>query len=160
LEVHIHHGAPHEVRCSRRRPQRGERVVTLQESFGVRFGLVLALLSPVGCSSRTDPKADAHEGVPREPPRPARTIPLIDDRQPTVDGVNAATKRQALIAYLWGDAGFPPSLASVEHRVDSPIPNLGNLRSVDRLRIPMEGGESNLTFHFVAERSNGRLVVV
>jgi hypothetical protein len=85
---------------------------------------------------------------------------LIDDSRLTVDSTNLETKRAALIDYLWGAQGLPSALPTVERDVASPIPKLRNLRRVDLLHVDMDGGESNRTLHFVADRPNGRLVVV
>ena len=87
-------------------------------------------------------------------------FPLVDDHVVTVDGSNVEAKRAALVSYLWGERGFPTALPTVRRGVPSPIPGLGNVRRVDELHVAMDGGEENVTLHFVAEPSNGRLVVV
>jgi hypothetical protein len=84
----------------------------------------------------------------------------IDDHDLVVDATNLEAKRLALIDYLWGDHGFPTALPAVQRGIPSPLSGLTNLRRVDELRIAMDGGESNVTQHFIAARSNGRLVVV
>lgn len=127
----------------------------------VRIALLGSVLL-VGCSN--DPAApDASDGPAWEPAMqgavgfPTR---LVDDHDLAIDMGNVEAKRAALVEYLWGPAGLPSALPAVVKGVASPLARLGNLRRVDELRIQMDGGESNLTQHFIAEKSNDRLVVL
>ncbi|MBX3190814.1 MAG: hypothetical protein KF819_27700 [Labilithrix sp.] len=83
----------------------------------------------------------------------------VDDRRITDVG-SLVSKRNQLVRFLWGPAGFPSGLPKVALDIESPVPGLSNVRRVDELLIEMDGGESNIAVHFVAERSNRRLVIV
>jgi hypothetical protein len=88
---------------------------------------------------------------------------LIDDRTITIKSArDVAVKRQALIDFLWGAQGFPGEKlpSSLTKDVPTPVSGLNNLERVDELHVAMEEGEQGLAYHFVAKRSNGRLVVV
>jgi len=88
---------------------------------------------------------------------------LVDDRAITIQSSrDLAAKRQALIDYLWGAHGFPRGQlpSAVAKSIKSPVSGLNNLERVDELQIAMGEAERGLAYHFVAMRSNGRLVVV
>jgi hypothetical protein len=76
-----------------------------------------------------------------------------------------AAKRQQLINFIWGTAGFPPTTrmpSSRQPSVANPVTSAAftNLARVDRLIISMPQGMQNETFHFVPQVANGRLVIV
>jgi hypothetical protein len=73
----------------------------------------------------------------------------------------AKQKREQIIRYIWGDAGFPRTKpASIETRAQSPVKDLKNAASVDTMTIRMEAGQENTTYHFLPKRGNGKLVVL
>jgi hypothetical protein len=101
-----------------------------------------------------DPADDTSpQGIIVHPPR------IIDDRGIDVDSTSLEAKRSAIIEYLWGTNGLPTSLPTVR-TIPSPVDDLVNLRRVDELRIAMDGGETGLAQHFIADRSNRRLVIM
>ena len=92
-----------------------------------------------------------------------RAAPLIDDRAITItNATEVARKRQALIQYLWGAEGFPgkqlPTL--VLTNITSPVQHLPHLERVDEFRFDQAPGLQGLAYHFIAQRPNGRLVIV
>jgi dienelactone hydrolase len=92
-----------------------------------------------------------------------RASDLIDDRAITIKSAqDVAVKRQALVDFLWGVQGFPGAKlpSSVTKNIPTPVSGLNNLKRVDELHVAMDEGEQALAYHFVAKRSNGRLVVV
>ena len=86
---------------------------------------------------------------------------LVDDRALTTTIDTAAQKREAIIRYIWGDAGFPRTMpASIDKKAASPVKDLKNAERVETLTIRMEAGEENTTYHFLPKRKNGKLVVL
>ncbi|HXJ05778.1 MAG TPA: hypothetical protein VNH65_11800 [Candidatus Acidoferrum sp.] len=88
---------------------------------------------------------------------------LVDDRAITIKSPqDIVARRQALIEFLWGPQGFPNAKfpSSVAKNIASPVSGLKNLERVDEMHITMDEGKQGLAYHFVAKRSNGRLVVV
>jgi hypothetical protein len=88
---------------------------------------------------------------------------LLDDRNITIKtSLEIASKRQALINFIWGTAGFPISKlpSSVEKNVPSPVWKLDNLERVDTLHITMDAGQSGLAHYFIPKQKNNRLVVL
>ena len=88
---------------------------------------------------------------------------LVDDRAITIESPqDIAARRQALIDFLWGTPGFPAAKlpSSVARNIASPVSGLHNLKRVDEIHISMDEGEQGLAYHFLADRSNGRLVLV
>jgi len=85
----------------------------------------------------------------------------VDDRDVTITSpVEAAERRRALIAYVWGARGFPRDLLpTVITDVQSPLPGLTNVKRVDELRVNM-GPVEGLAYHFIPLLPNGRLVIV
>src|SRR5262249_17467096 len=86
-------------------------------------------------------------------------------------------KRQALIQFIWGSAGFPsnklPSAKTINvcslPRANQPpandvcgfVNNLSNLGRVDEIRMAMSFGQEGLAYHFIpAQRKNNRLVLL
>jgi hypothetical protein len=108
------------------------------------------------------------------------TLPraFVDDRQITISSAtDVSNKRQRLIQFIWGSAGFPsdklPSsrtldVCSLPRGNQSPandvcgfVNNLSNLERVDEIRIAMSWGQEGLAYHFIpAERKNNRLVIL
>lgn len=117
--------------------------------------------TPVGGSLHDDAD-DAHGDDPPDDPSPQGEIfpiPLIDDSTIVVDASNYAAKRQELVSFIWGEAGFPTRMPAVETDVEPPVAGLPNVARVEKLDVEMDGGEKGFTHHIVAEKSNGRLVV-
>ena len=88
---------------------------------------------------------------------------LVNDRQITVNTpADIAAKRQALISFTWGTAGFPSSKlpSSIDRNVKSPVQNLSNLERVDTLHISMDAGVKVLSHHFVPKKKNNRVVFI
>jgi hypothetical protein len=96
-------------------------------------------------------------------PSSIQAAQLIDDRAITIHSAReVATKRRALIEYLWGADGFPKRRLpdAVLTNVASPVRHLSHVARVDELRIDMAGGLQGLTYHFIPQRPNRELVVV
>lgn len=88
---------------------------------------------------------------------------LLDDRAITVHSAReVATKRQALIRYLWGANGFPKQRLPevIVTNVPSPVQHLGQLARVDEFRIELTPGLEGLAYHFIPRQPNGELVIV
>lgn len=86
---------------------------------------------------------------------------LVDDRVLRVTTATARQKRDAIVRYIWGDAGLPRAKpASIERKAPSPIRDLKNAAGVETFTIRMEAGQENTTHHFLPKRKNGRLVVL
>ena len=86
---------------------------------------------------------------------------LHDDRALATTPVNAASRREQLIRYIWGNSGITRARpAKVERNAASPIIGLKNAASVDTLTIRMEAGQENTTHHFLPKRNTGKLVVL
>jgi hypothetical protein len=81
---------------------------------------------------------------------------LVDDRAIT------RVQRDAVIRFIWGDAGFPRRLrpVSVEKNAANPVPGLKNAKSVDTMTIRMEANQENTTHLFHPRLGNGRLIVL
>src|SRR4051812_34695198 len=87
---------------------------------------------------------------------------LLDDHLITINSpASIATKRDALIQFIWGSDGFPGGKlpSSVTKNVQNPVASLNNLERVDQLSITMDAGEKQLAYHFIPKRKNNRLVV-
>ena len=87
---------------------------------------------------------------------------LVDDRAVTVTPASVQSKRDEIIRFIWGDAGFPRTQlpAAVAKDVPSPVPGLKNAASVDTLTIRMEAGQENTSHHFHPRQGNGKLIVL
>ena len=87
---------------------------------------------------------------------------LVDDRAITVTSeATAKLKREQIISFIWGNAGFPRTRpAATERHAPSPIQNLKNLKSLETLTIQMDAGQQNTTHHFVPIKGNGQLMVL
>jgi hypothetical protein len=88
---------------------------------------------------------------------------LIDDRAITFhSSQEVAARRRTLIDFLWGAQGFPIAKlpSAVTKNITTPVSGLNNLARVDEIHIAMDKAERGLAYHFVAKRSNQRLVVV
>jgi len=87
---------------------------------------------------------------------------LINDSHITIRNKAALLeKRQALVRFVWGAAGFPADKlpTSIERNVRSPVRKLSNLNRVDALHISMAAGQKGLAHHFIPKKKNKRLVV-
>jgi hypothetical protein len=88
---------------------------------------------------------------------------LTNDRAITVTSLAAArSKREEIIRYIWGAAGFPRNQrpAGIQRNAASPVAGLKNVKSVETLTIRMEADQENTTHHFLPLRGNGKLVVL
>lgn len=88
---------------------------------------------------------------------------LVDDRAITVtSAATAQIKREQVIKYIWGAAGFPKNVkpAAVEKNAKRPIAKLKNAKSIETFTIKMEAGQENTTHHFVPAKPNGKLIVL
>jgi hypothetical protein len=97
------------------------------------------------------------------PVTPARAADLVMDRAITLYSTrDVATRRAALIHYLWGTPGFPERRLpeTVTTNVPSPVKALTRLERVDELRMELAPGLQGLAYHFIPQRPNSQLVVV
>jgi lysophospholipase L1-like esterase len=88
---------------------------------------------------------------------------LTNDRGITVTSLAAAeSKREAIIRFIWGDAGFPRKQrpATIQKNAPSPIAGLQHMKSVETMTIRMDAGQENTTHHFLPVRGNGQLFVL
>lgn len=89
---------------------------------------------------------------------------LVDDRELTLgSSADIQKKRNELIRFIWGSAGFPVGRmpSSLKTNVKSPVSHLTNLRRVDTLRITMETGVKGMTHHFIPKKNpKNRLVIL
>jgi hypothetical protein len=88
---------------------------------------------------------------------------LVDDRKITIKtAADVATKRNALIRYVWGPPGFPSRKfpAQVQRNVKSPVRNLTNLERVDTLHVAMDAQVRGLAHHFIPKKKRNRLVIL
>lgn len=88
---------------------------------------------------------------------------LLNDSAITVTAVNAATKRNQLIYFIWGRDGFPSGLPTASLNIPAPVSGLPNLSRVDMLTVNMNHSgfdESNITHHYIPKRKNNRLVIL
>lgn len=88
--------------------------------------------------------------------------PLVGDRHITIITPSAVSaKRNLLVHYLWGKAGFPKDKLPSSVKRDAFRPdNLPNLERVDTLHIDMGNGIKGLSHHFIPKRQNNRLVIL
>ena len=90
--------------------------------------------------------------------------PIVNDCAITIHSAGSvASKRDQLIQFIWGAAGFPRTKlpVSVDKNVPSPVAGLTNLERVDTLHIAMDAGQVGLAYHFIPlNRKANRLVVV
>ena len=105
-------------------------------------------------------------GKPRDaagqPSLPPRTITAALLRLDRIGAQELAAKRQRLIRFLWGEAGFPA--AQTPHSVAKGISDpryafLENLASIDRIEVRMEFGVNSIIYLFHPRNSNGRLLI-
>jgi hypothetical protein len=86
---------------------------------------------------------------------------LFDDRSLTTTTDTIKHKREAIIRYIWGEAGFPRAKpAAIEKNATSPVKDLKNVAGVETFTIRMEADQENTTHHFLPRRKNGRLIVL
>jgi lysophospholipase L1-like esterase len=88
---------------------------------------------------------------------------LVDDRKITVRSkYTAAEKREEIVRYIWGAAGFPKTArpARVDRDAKSPIAKLKNAKSIETFTIKMEAAQENTTHHFIPAKPNGKLIVL
>lgn len=87
---------------------------------------------------------------------------LLDDRELAIQSrSDTARTRERLIQFVWGAKRLPQNRpVQVNRSVPSPIADLENLKRVDALFIAMECGQQTVTYHFIAQHPNRRLVIV
>lgn len=86
---------------------------------------------------------------------------LVDDRSLTITPETVNRKREEIIRFIWGDRGLTRAKpAVVEKHASSPVKDLKNAASVEKLTIRMEAGQENTTHLFVPKKKNGRLMVL
>lgn len=89
---------------------------------------------------------------------------LVNDRELTLgSSADIQKKRNELIRFIWGSAGFPADRmpASIKQHDKTPVSHLTNLKRVDTLRITMETGVQGMTHHFIPKKHpNNRLVIL
>ena len=93
----------------------------------------------------------------------AAAVDLVMDRAITLhSSKDIASRRAALIQYLWGSAGFPEHRMpdTVISNIPSPAKALNHLARVDELRMDLAPGLQGLAYHFIPERPNSQLVVL
>ena len=90
--------------------------------------------------------------------------PIVNDCAITIHSdADVAARREQLIHFIWGDAGFPSTKlpVSVDKNVPSPVAGLTNLERVDTLHIAMDAGQVGIAHHFIPlDRKANRLVVL
>jgi hypothetical protein len=93
----------------------------------------------------------------------APAVDLVMDRAITLhSSKDIASRRAALIQYLWGPAGFPEHRMpdTVISNVPSPAKALNHLARVDELRMDLAPGLQGLAYHFIPDLPNSQLVVL
>ena len=87
---------------------------------------------------------------------------LVDDRNLSIQSrKDAASTREQLIQFVWGAKRLPDTLpVHVTRGVPSPIAGVEEIERVDALQIAMECGQQTVTYHFIPQQPNRRLVIV
>jgi hypothetical protein len=86
---------------------------------------------------------------------------LVDDQSLSTTRDSVKLKREQIIRYIWGDAGFPRTKpASIEKNAPSPVKDLKNSAGVETFTIRMEADQENTTHHFLPKHKNGKLMVL
>jgi len=87
---------------------------------------------------------------------------LVDDRHLSIHSRSDVTRtRERLIRFIWGTKRLPDTRpAHVTRGVPSPMAGVENLERVDALQITMECGQQTVTYHFIPQQPNRRLVIV
>lgn len=94
--------------------------------------------------------------------QPVTGAELVDDRNLSVHSrSDVARSREHLIRFVWGAKRLPDTLpVHVTRGVSSPIANVEIIKRVDALQIAMECGQQTVTYHFIPQQPNRRLVIV
>jgi hypothetical protein len=87
---------------------------------------------------------------------------LVDDHAITVTPASVKYKREEVVRFIWGEAGFPTKLkpAAIVKNAPNPVPGLKNAKSVETMTIRMDAAQENTTHHFIPREGNGKLVVL
>jgi hypothetical protein len=91
---------------------------------------------------------------------------LVNDRAITINtAADVTSRRNALINWIWGSAGWPSTvLPSVTKSISLPVNGLSNLQRVDQLSVSVTanaGTVHSLGYHFIpAARRTNRLVIL
>ena len=87
---------------------------------------------------------------------------LVDDRNLSIQSSSDATRtRERLIRFVWGAKDLPTTQPVLVNRgVPGPIPGVENIDRVDALQVVMECGQQTVTYHFIPQKPNRRLVIV
>ena len=73
-----------------------------------------------------------------------------------------AAKRELAIRFVWGPDGFPHGARPTcidTGIIDERWTDLPNLQRIDRLTTELDWGLNDVTYHFIPEKSNGRLMI-
>ena len=132
----------------------------------------LSLLGPADLDGLVDGVHPNDLGFQRMADRLAPTVAnilrlpppvLADDRQITLHSPAALRrKREELIEFIWGPAGFPKTQlpAKITKHAPLPIANLQHAKSVETFTIRMDSNQENTTHHLLPRRPNGQLVIL
>lgn len=86
---------------------------------------------------------------------------LAEDRTLTTSVQATKHARDAIIRYIWGDAGVPRTRpVTIDENAPSPVTGLKNMAAVQTFTIRMEADQENTAHHFLPKRKNGQLVVL
>jgi len=87
---------------------------------------------------------------------------LVDDRNLSIHSrSDVARSREHLIRFVWSAKRLPDTLpVHVTRGVPSPITSVENIERVDALQVAMECGQQTVTYHFIPQQPNHRLVIV
>ncbi len=134
-----------------------------KRSVLVAVVVCLAGTALTGCEVRFAPKP-----CPSALYQPTSTFAdgqaIVNDCAITIhSAADVTARRDQLIHFIWGAAGFPSAKlpASVDQNVTSPVGGLTNLERVDTLHIAMDAGQVGIAHHFIPhDRKTNRLVVL
>jgi hypothetical protein len=87
---------------------------------------------------------------------------LVDDRNLSIQSRSDVSRvREQLIRFVWGSKRLPDAKpVHVVRGVAGPLAGAANIERVDALQIAMECGQQTVTYHFIPQNPNRRLVVV
>ena len=149
-------------------------VAALSQSFYVSWWQPSAVQSE---QTKTR-KLPSGEAPPKRPPSSPQLSPAarhvayqIDPGQQSQDveslltlhdSEEVAARREALIAYLWGEQGFPQEKRPaqvIENIQDARFARLSGLETIDKLVVELDYGLRSYAYHFRPRQPNKRLVI-
>ena len=79
-----------------------------------------------------------------------------------VSAEDITAKRDLTVRFVWGPGGFPHG--AMPTQIDTGISDerwmeLPNLQRIDRLTTELDWGLNDITYHFIPEKGNGRLII-